>query len=132
LIPHLHPDSTYFYEDVDCKYFLRPNYKLEDFLDRESNVLCFDVINSTLIYYAISTNTPFVVYTSDLSDELKGEYYFEFISILKSMKALYFLDDKIEFQDEINKLMVCKNYYNDRVNLIKSVKDRIYRSCIKL
>jgi hypothetical protein len=73
-----------------------------------------------------------VVYTSDLSDELKGEYYFEFISILKSMKALYFLDDKIEFQDEINKLMVCKNYYNDRVNLIKSVKDRIYRSCIKL
>ena len=132
LIPHLHSDSTYFYEDVDCKYFLRPKYRLEDFLDRESNVLCFDVINSTLIYYAISTNTPFVVYTSDLSDELKGEYYFEFISILKSIKALYFLDDKIEFQDEINKLMVCKNYYNERVNLIKSVRDRIYRSCTKL
>lgn len=132
LIPHIHSGSEIIYEGVDRNYIFRPQVRLEKYLYKRSKILCFDVINSTLIYFAICTNTPFVIYTSDLSEELKGEYYFDFISILKSLKAIYFINEIVEFQNEVNRLMGCRDYYFKRIKLIKSVREEIYKNCRKL
>lgn len=127
LIPHIHKESTSHYKILDNKCFLRPNQRLEIYLFQNAKILIFDVLNSTLIFFAISSNIPFLILSNNIKQQYKGEFFENFISILKSMKSLYFINEINDFNNELNQLNNDRSYYYKRINLINSIKNDIYK-----
>lgn len=132
LIPHLHPNSSNIYNFISDKFFYRPSISVEKFLHNGSNLLCFDTISSTLIYYAISSNTPFIILTNDIIYKFKGQFYNDYIKILKEINSIFFVNEYYEFQLEFKKLIICREYYNERIKLINSIKTKIYQESTKI
>lgn len=132
LIPHIHKESNGFYKIVNNSFFFRPNQNLEPYLLINARILIFDSINSSLIFFAIASNIPFLILSDNLENHDKGDFFDSFISLMKSMKSIYFFHESDLFDNELNQLVNDKKYYYERMILINSIRNQIYRASIKI
>lgn len=122
LIPHIHKNSSIFYSDIEKKYLFRPNIRLETYLKKNAKILIFDVINSSLIYFAIASSIPFLVVCDKLKIMDKGEHYDKFIRLLQSIKSIHNIGDGTNFKSEIVRLTNDNKYYKERIKIINKYK----------
>ena len=109
-----------YYKTVPNSKVFRPNCKIEHFFKNINPILIFDVLNSTLIYYAINSDMPFLVFANQYPKKFQGKYYDEYVLLLKQMDVLFYDIDL--FQSELEKLIFSVDFYNEKSKKIMKIR----------
>ncbi len=102
-----YPNTEYNLEHINL---IKLKYKIENYIDSNFHVLVFTNPLSTLIFYALKNNIPFVIISPNLIEKKLTNYFYKFLKNLTSLK-IFFLEDEINnFYEEILNLNICENY----------------------
>ena len=94
--------------------------KLENYIDKNFNILIFDNLASTLLYYALKFRIPFLILIYEYNIKYFSKEFLLFINILKKENIIFNLDQIHLFESKLKKLS-SKEFYIKEKNKINDI-----------
>lgn len=95
------------------KQYIFPS-KLENYINKNFNILIFDNLTSTLMYYCLKFRVPFLIFINDIDESIFSDNYLNFITCLKKNEILFLKNQHKLFENKLNQIYLNDGYHEHK------------------
>ena len=95
--------------------------KLENHINKNFNILIFDNLTSTLMYFCLKFRVPFLIFVNDIDENIFSINFLNFINCLKKNEILFLKGQSKDFQNKLSQIYIKEGYYKHKRDISRLI-----------